>query len=732
MAEVPTRQDYVEQLRRWLPAAYERYDEQTRAWRETIGDEGLFGEISTPGHPVSLAFVEAFLAVEDGDDALAARAAQRLVTLREFADEIPPDAVPEHAVYRSGVLPPQGNIFVLPYYCEAYGLLREHPCFSDADHETVQAIIADSLVPIFHFPEWGSHNRAMLRAWTLAAAAAACPAHPDRDCWQQLARQIAADSLTGWTVEDAAGYHAIWSRALFRYVDVTDQAARFYREPTARFYIDYYLNLICPLGSLADFGDSDWNPNPHLFLAIFECGARQYRDPYHRWAAAEMYRRMVARADSDTFGDPAVWVHCAQWVDESVAAVAPDWGSREVLEELAGKKVVFRSGWKPDSTFLLLNYKPETGYGRTIREYMKNTISVEAEKAHHGHSDENAISVLTSGGALLLHDGGYRETLPNGKYRADCYHARPVVRRGLLRQGDSVYDFLHDDGHHRPMETERIDFRVFDEVEFSRTRARDARGDYEHDRIIAYLKTLDLFLVIDGVRCLDVGPCSISNLFYTHEITAEGGSWFDTRLDSMRGYEPAADVDRRLLIAFLEREGLWQGHEPVQRYYRDEILMHQSTSGRGSPGDYLVFCTALIPHDGDADPEALAASVSLASVSRVGKAAAVRVRRGDDESIVGVKLDLEDAVAFADVRPRYDWESGRTRFGDWETDAHFFYGRCHGDELSWAWTEATRLELDGQTLFEGEEGTFPLQYSGPQKRDAVTKWRAFEARQRRP
>ena len=72
-------------------------------------------------------------------------------------------------------------------------------------------------------------------------------------------------------------------------------------------------------------------------------------------------------------------------------------------------------------------------------------ISVEAEKAHRGHSDKNAICGLVQGGALLLHGGGYRESLPNGKYRADYYHNRPVVRRGLLRQGDSVYDFLHGD-----------------------------------------------------------------------------------------------------------------------------------------------------------------------------------------------------------------------------------------------------------------------------------------------
>jgi hypothetical protein len=278
------------------------------------------------------------------------------------------------------------------------------------------------------------------------------------------------------------------------------------------------------------------------------------------------------------------------------------------------------------------------------------------------------------------------------------------------------------------MATERIDFRTFDEVEFSRTRATDVRAGYEHDRVLVYLRQLDWFLVIDAIRLLAEGPYTVSNLFYTHEVTARGETWFDTRLGAMRGYEPAAGRDRRLLIAFLGREDAWQGTEPVRRYYQDEILVQQSTSGRASKGMWQVFATALVPHDGGEDAAALAGRVTIPSVSRA-SAAAVRVQGPGGDITVGVKLDLEEAVRFADVRPRYDWASGRTRYGDWETDANFLYGRRQGDELSWAWTEATRLELDGRELFQGQEGAFPLQYTQPETRHAVTRWRAWQARQ---
>lgn len=727
MNDIPTRQTYVDQVRRWLPGAYERFDEQIDQWRLALKDGNIFGEAGTPGAPVTLAYVEAFLAVEDDDAEMARKAAQRMLSLRQYADEIPRDLIPDNAAYRNKPLPPQGNFFVLPFYLEAYGLLRDRDCFSSDDHATIQQIVADSVAPTFHFPEWGSHNRAMLRAWTLAAAAAVCPEHSECARWQQMGRQIAADSLTGWTVEDAIGYHAIWSRAVLRYVDITGQQQSFFREPTSRFYFEYYLNLICPIGSLSDFGDSDWLPNPQLFLASFEAAARQYQDPHLRWAAAQMYQRLQQRHDTDTFGDPSTWIHAAGWVDDDLQPAVPDWGSRDVLEELAGKKVVFRSGWEPDSTFLLLNYKPETDYGSTIRNYMRNTISVEAEKAHHGHSDENAICTLVHNGALLLHDGGYRENLPNGKYRADYYHNRPVVRRGLLRESESVYDFLHDDGHHRPMQTERIDMRTFDEVDFSRTRATDLHAGYQHDRVIAYLKQLGWFLVIDAIRFDNVGPHSICNLFYTHDVVARGPGWFDTQLGSMRAYDPPENAGR-LLIVQPAQDGMWSGSESVRRYYQDEVMLHQTTSGRTSPGMTQVFYSALIPHDGSQDPAELAACVQIAPVSRPGQAAAMTVQRGDDTITVGAKLDLELGIRFEDVRPRRDWNSSHTEYGDWATDANFLYGRRIGSDVSWAWTEATRLELGGKELFQAPEGTFPFQYIGEPTQHAVTTWRAWEQR----
>ncbi len=114
------------------------------------------------------------------------------------------------------------------------------------------------------------------------------------------------------------------------------------------------------------------------------------------------------------------------------------------MEDVQGKKIVFRNGWSPLSTYLLLNYRDEGDGGLNFRDYLRDTIPVEEEKMTHGHADENSIVLLMSGGSVLLHDGGYRDYMPSGPfgaYRQDYFHNRLVVRpgedlHGARRQGE--------------------------------------------------------------------------------------------------------------------------------------------------------------------------------------------------------------------------------------------------------------------------------------------------------
>ena len=64
--------------------------------------------------------------------------------------------------------------------------------------------------------------------------------------------------------------------------------------------------------------------------------------------------------------------------------------------------------------------------------------------------------------------------------------------------------------------------------------------------------------------------------------------------------------------------------------------------------------------------------MSLVPTSRPMQAVGVRIDDGEDRLTFGVKLDLDAEIARENIRPRYQYDLGRTTYGGAETDAHFF------------------------------------------------------------
>ena len=90
------------------------------------------------------------------------------------------------------------------------------------------------------------------------------------------------------------------------------------------------------------------------------------------------------------------------------------------------------------------------------------------------------------------------------------------------------------------------------------------------------------------------------------------------------------------------------------------------------------------------------------------------------------ELGLESEILAENVRPRYNWASGRTRYGDVETDARFFFCREQDGRVSYAFTEAVRLDYRRRRMFAAEPRAFPLQYVGEEIQIGIPKWRAWE------
>jgi hypothetical protein len=707
---MPTKQDYLDYIHEAGKDAPSYLERSIRAWRERFDPHNTLFGYAASGAPAAAAAVDAFLYEVTDEMAYAQRARRALLMPRELTDIFPQKIAVRHPEYHRAV-PPMDGLFVPPNYIPAYERVRESGVFSQEDHQAVETIVADSLHTLFHFPEWGAHNRAMLRALSLALAARAFPENPEAPQWHALSAQLAEDSLGHWSIEDAMGYHAVWMLAMVTYADVGARPD-FFKLPTTAYYFHYFAHMFTPLDTFPDFGDCNWGGGAERLLPCFERAAAVYDEPAFKYIADRMFKH-IAAAGPPSIGNALLCIQAYQWADDAIPIAQPQWKSEEVLDDVVGKKVLFRSGWDADATYMLLNYRDELGYGLIPRRYLRTTLAVSAEKMHHGHADENAIVMLLHKGTVLLHDGGYRENVPNGRYRADIYHNRVIWRQGIKPQDVDAWDFLHDDGHYKVTRTQKLHFVRFQDVDFSRTRVTDEAQGLAWDRIVVYVKALDCFILIDAVKALRAGapslagrPFTLANILYTTEILSSGPNHFDTRIDAIGQWQNPGH--QALLVTYPLSENRPVYVETVRRHYQQETGLFQTWTGRLCQGDIVPFVTVLYPH-------AVGQTVSLSTVGRTvslsptllnvshpGQSLAVQLKSGEHTVTLGCKLDLTVGLLQQEIRPRYSYEAGRIRYGAFETDATHFYAHATPDQMRVAFTEGTRLGHNERWLYDGE------------------------------
>lgn len=716
--------EYLDYIRRAAAQGERDYPALIENWKRNVDPNPLWG-YNPPGDPLYLADVEAFLYRETGDRERAEWAARLLSEFGDLRDAYPSDFVGARIEYRNG-LPALANFFFLPPYTRAYMLIRDSDVLDAAMREKIETTLAHSLDFVFHFPEWGAHNRAMLRAEGLYYGALALPDHPHAARWMQMARTIAYDNLTNWEAEDATIYHPVWLQALFSYAEIAGRDDIF-DQPFLRYYAEYFKRQFTPFRNMPDYGDANWDPSWFFYIPALEKLAARYQDAELKWVVEAFFDR--AWRDYPT---PGPWaassvVMAYRWTDDSLAPVQPTSGSQDVLDDVVGKKIVFRDGWEPNSTYLLLNYRDEGDGGFNTREFLRNTLSVEEEKMHHGNADENSIVMLADGGSLLLHDGGYRDGLPSGPfggYRSDYYHNRIVARKDKRDRYQSVPDFIRTSGAYRPVRTRKIDFLPFEDVEMSRTRLYDDAVGYAWDRIVTYHKPQGFFLVVDAIQVKETDYYTFTNLWHTQTIHAQGPHYYDTSIDSIQSVK--LPQGRRLLVRFLANEAKEDSFYTQNRHFQEEKAIYQTKASHYRAGDWEVFVTALIPHDAGADVAPLLDAVRLLPGTRYPEAIGFEIRDGERVSYLGLKLDLEAEVVPENIRPRYTWEAGRTTYGPIETDAHFVHATVAGDSVRYVASEVLKVLYEGEPLMEALPNTHGLQLDGAPDRVGYVKWRFWE------
>jgi hypothetical protein len=736
------KKDYLTYIQQAAELGWQEYPGVIDNWKNNVNPNVLWG-YDAPAQPIYLADILGFLYEQTQEKSHAKKVREILLTFGSLREAYPKDYWKSRAEYRNGI-PALSNFFFLPAYSRAYMRVRDSGVLDDRDRETIEKELAQSLDFVFYFPEWGAMNRAMLRAEGLYYGSMALAKHPNAKKWKQLAETLASDSLNQWEIEDSSGYQAIWLLALFSYAEVSGRNALF-ESPIIRYYMDYFLHLMTPHGNVADFGDTNWNAGWDRFIPIFEKAATAYRNPGYKYAAREMLVRAQVRLEKyrqekglplELHGQKLVYAGAGfasalteayKWADDTIVSQKPASLSREVLEDVIGKKIVFRNGWDPTSTFLLLNYRDEGDGGLLQRDYLRQTLSVEEEKMHHGHSDENSICLLMSGGSVLLHDGGYRDDLPSGKwgaYRADYFHNRVVARKNKRDASQDVFEFLRNSGAYRKVQTQKIDFLNFKDVVVSRTRLVDDELGYEWDRTISYVKSQDFFIVLDGIKVLKPDFYTFTNLWHTRKILAKGSQHFDTVIDAI-GHEALPD-DRSLLIYFPENDAKQIGTYPEKRHYQDESAIYQTISSQYQTGDLEFFVTVLVPHGKDETLENRIHAFQFLRGNPYPQAVGLETTSDAGKAFLLVKLDLEMDLTRENIRPRYVYGLGKLKWGNFETDASYLYATLSNRKLRFAAATLTKLSYQGQVLLEALPNTHPLQLDGAPPRTGFSKWRFWE------
>ena len=646
-----------------------------------------------------------------------------------------------------------------PYYDNYYTIfilkqIKKSGVLSNDDLEFINKKILETAEKnVNYWVEWGTMNHCSDIVNGLTAVMQYFPQHPNFPRWKQK-RDINLSANWGlWSIEDSHNYIHPWLRPIMQYAELEDREKEFYSMPTTKYYFDYSVQLITPEGQVVEFGDggSGGEYTWYWYVSVLEKGASIYRDGKMKWAARRIF-------ETNVYGKGQAYIHGIKdlveaylWADESIPEEIPSDKSRLVLEDYVGKKVVFRNGWDRKATYLFLNFMEDAPFGIDGKEHIINTIHVEAEKNHHGHADENAICLLMKDGSVLLHDSGYREifgTGPDGQYRADIFHNKLIVRDGLADSQMRLLPFLLDGGRCRFVKTKLMHFRRFKEVDISRTRLTDEQRGYQWDRLISYLKGNEWFIIFDIVKILKDGPYTLANIFYTQDIMdfdQKDRNWYDTRyrtiattiqsggfagISSSQLLNPSNhkyfnDDNARLLIFFPRGDLFRKGVEYIRRCYQTECAVYNARADSFKTGDILVFPTFLIPHSKEIEPKTIISSLSKIEIYHSDMGYGLKIPTEEGYIQINAMLDLEAEYLAENLRPRYNFESGRADYGDLVTDARYCYLNKSQNRLFYSFFKASKLIFNEKPIFEAK-GQMIGQDDGSYQRWGVSKWIAWE------
>lgn len=680
-----------------------------------------------PRHPIWMCAIASMLYKVKGEEHYAKEAIRWLLKADSYRKMYPDSLARRFPEYKNGV-PIVADFFNLQVITRSYYLVRESPSLTLSDKLLLDSLVAATADHFTIYPEWGPMNRALVRATGLLFAAKAMPQHPNSTKWMKIAQSLYEDSIQQWQIEDAQLYQGIW---LYQFIMIKESLNEYRSviDLMLEFYSELFSLLISPTGMIPSNGDSRWEESRSTFLPVFEWAANKTRRKKYKWIALQILSRSLKSFDYKIGGYNAMMLLDAyRWCSNDVQPKKPKGQSSEVLEDLIGKKIVFRNGYDSSSTYLLLNYRDEGDYGFVAREFLRNTIPIEEEKTHHGHADENAILRLMKGGSLLLSASGYRSDIPSGPYgayRADYFQNRLIVRNQKKWRRQNMFEFIRHSGGYRKVRTYKIDFLSLSDVDVSRTRLIDNVTGYQWDRIIAWLRQDDLFVCVDVVKVLRDDFYTFANLWHAQTVHARGEHYYVTSIDSI-GNQKVGNSSHRLLVYFPDTNGKSDSSFALDRRGNSYDAIYQSRASHYFEGSFESFVTILAPHKSTDDVQAIVNSVEILSADASQKGCGIKFHTPTGIKYLCFKKDLRMDLVPENVRPRYRYDRGKIKYGPLETDASVLYANVTKDSIHYSAANMVRIYYQNEKLFQSDTVTFLNQPDDGSTAYGPIKWRKWE------
>ncbi|MFN8242229.1 MAG: hypothetical protein U0X39_15925, partial [Bacteroidales bacterium] len=374
VSKVPLKK-YLEFARAAADWTWDRYDSLEKVWIKGIDPTNVFG-YRPPSRYLEAATIYATLFELEGNRKYAEKARTILLRYDDYTSYYPESARAARPDYTEGT-PALPDFFTTMRYIKPFEILKRKGFLSQQDIKEMSAVIVHNINYLLQAQEWGAMNRSALRAETLGWAVKALPDLPEATGWKTYEKALGYDNWGNWEIEDASLYHAVWLYSMIGYAESKGALKELFETPEMYYYSHYFLNLMAPNGMVAAYGDSRINDNWDRWLVYFETAANIYSNPKLKWAATVIANKFLNLSNKAATGLAYELLDAYRLGNDKIDPVAPTLLSTEVMEDVQGKKIVFRDGWTPSSSFMLLNYKDEGESGLLYRDYLRDGLAVE-------------------------------------------------------------------------------------------------------------------------------------------------------------------------------------------------------------------------------------------------------------------------------------------------------------------------------------------------------------------